>query len=242
MLYASDGPDLIWAGGGMKVSNQSNPCYFADSFVFLGQIDETSLFSQPMVTLRGEKLGFDIGIGGRQPMLSGLMLGGGNLFFDYTANHSHERFGAGLEVYHPNFSGHMNFYLPLSGEHDNEEALPGVDLTFDIPIPNAPFVSLWPGVYYYAGRDRENMGGLSMMVQVQPIKPLFISFGGRNDTLQAGKDKGELFFKVELSIPFQRLGKDMFVFNYGKYPLEVRSQMDHRVVREDFITFENKAK
>jgi hypothetical protein len=47
---------------------------------------------------------------------------------------------------------------------------------------------------------------------------------------------------VEFAIPLQRLGKDLFAFNPGEYPLDVRNQMDHRVVREDFITFENKAR
>jgi len=240
VLYAA-GPDLIWAGGGIKVSNESNPCYYADSFVWLSQLDSMSLFSQPMLTLRGGKPGIDLGVGGRRPILNGMMLGGGNLFYDYTSDNSYKRFGAGLEVYHPNFSGHMNLYAPVSGEHSGEEALPGIDLTFGVPLPNAPFVSLWPGIYYYAGRDRDNMSGMSIMVQVHPIKPLFVSLGGRNDALQAGRDRSELFFNVEFAIPLQRLGKDLFAFNPGEYPLDVRNQMDHRVVREDFITFENKA-
>jgi hypothetical protein len=239
MLYAIE-PDLIWTGGGLKVSNESNPCYYADAFVWLAQLDSTALFSQPMLTLRGGKPGLDIGFGGRQPMLNGLVVGGCNLFYDYTTNNSHKRFGTGLEVYHSNFSGHMNLYLPVSNEHKGQEALPGIDLAFGIPVPNAPFVSVWPGLYYFSGKDRENMGGMSLMLQVQPIKPLFISIGGRNDALQSGRDRSELFFKLEFAIPLQRLGKDLLAFNYGEYPLDVKSQMDHRVMREDFITIENK--
>ncbi len=239
MLYAIE-PDLIWTGGGLKVSNQSNPCYYADGFVWLAQLDSMSLFSQPMLTLRGGKPGLDIGFGGRQPMLNGSVVGGCNLFYDYTTSNYHKRFGTGLEVYHSNFSGHMNLYLPVSNEHKGEEALPGIDLAFGIPIPNAPFVSLWPGLYYFAGRDRENMAGMSLMLQVQPIKSLFISVGSRNDALQSGRDRSELFFKLEFAIPLQRLGKDLLAFNYGEYPLDVKSQMDHHVMREGFITFENK--
>lgn len=239
MLYAVE-PDLIWAGGGLKVSNQSNPCYYADAFVWLAQLDSMSLFSQPMLTLRGGEPGLDIGFGGRQLMLNGLVVGGCNLFYDYTTNNYHKRFGTGLEVYHSNFSGHMNLYLPVSNENKGEEALPGIDLAFGIPIPNAPFISLCPGFYYFAGRDREDMVGMSLMLEVQPVKDLFISVGGRNDALQAGRDRSELFFKLEFAIPLQRLGKDLLAFNYGEYPLDVKSQMDHRVMREDFITFENK--
>jgi hypothetical protein len=84
------------------------------------------------------------------------------------------------------------------------------------------------------------MGGLSMTARVQPIKPLVFSFGGRNDTLQAGRDESEFFFRVEFTIPFDRLGRDLFAFNRGEYPVEIRNQMDNRVVREEFITFEHK--
>jgi hypothetical protein len=239
MLYAG-APDLIWTGGGLKVSNQSNPAYYADAFVWLAQLDTISLFSQPMLTLKGGQPGLDIGVGGRQPMMNGLLVGGCNLFYDYTTNNYHKRFGTGLELYHEYLSGHMNLYLPLSNENNGEEALSGVDLMFGIPVPNAPFVSVWPGFYYFAGKDRENMRGMSMMIQVQPIKPLYISAGGRNDTLQSGRARSELFFKLEFAIPLQRLGRDLFAFNYGEYPVDVKSQMDHRVMREEFITYEVK--
>jgi hypothetical protein len=234
--------DIIWAGGGLKVSDESNPCYYADTFVWLTQLGTMSLFSQPMITVKGGDPGFDLGIGGRQPMMNGMILGGGNIFFDYTTNNDHKRFGAGLEIYHSRFSTHLNMYLPISGSNDGQEALSGFDLTFGIPLPGAAFVSLWPGMYHYAGKDRGSMGGMSMTVQVQPIKPLYISAGGRNDTLQSGKDKNELFVKCDIVIPLARLGKDIFAFNKGDYPLDVKASMDHRVIREDFITYENKKK
>lgn len=233
-------PELIWAGGSLKLSDNSNPCFVADSFVSLVQLDAMNLFTEPMLTLRGGKLGFDLGIGGRLPVMSGRMLAGYNVFFDYTANKGHERFGSGIELYHPNFSTHMNLYLPITSERDGQEALPGIDLTFGIPIPDASFISVWPGLYYYAGRDEEDMGGMSMTVQVKPIKLLTISVGGRNDTLQTGRDKSELFAKFEVVIPMRRLGKDLFEFEKGDYPLDIRSQMDHKIMREEFITYENK--
>lgn len=239
MVHAA-GPEFIWAGGGLKISNDSNPCYFADSFVLLAQAGSMSVFTQPVLTVRGGKPGFDLGIGGRTPLMSGQIVGGWNLFFDYTSNNSHKRVGTGLEVFHPNFSGHMNLYLPVSDESDNEEAVPGVDLNFGIPFPNAPFISLWPGFYYYAGKDREDMGGLSMVLRAQPIRPLVVSIGGRNDTLQAGRDEAELFCRVEFTVPFDRLGKDLFAFDSGTYPLDVRNRMDNRVMREEFIAFEHK--
>lgn len=239
-MACAAGPELIWAGGGIKVSNESNPCYFADTFLLLQQVDTMFLFTQPMLTMRGNKPGFDLGIGGRMPMAGDHVLGGWNLFVDYTSDNSHKRVGMGLEMYHPVVSGHMNFYLPVSDEKDGEEALPGLDLGFGIPVPNMPFISLWPGVYYYSGKDEENMSGMSLTLRAQPVRPLVISVGGRNDALQAGRDRSELFCRVELSVPFDRLGKDLFAFDPGEYPLDVRNRMDSRVMREEFITFEHK--
>ena len=138
VLYAA-GPDLIWAGGGIKVSNESNPCYYADSFVLLSQLDSLSLFSQPMLTLRGGKPGIDLGVGGRQPIMNGLMIGGGNLFYRLYHQITPIRDSAPvIEIYHPNFSGHMNLYAPVSGEHGGEEALSGIDLTFGVTPPRCP--------------------------------------------------------------------------------------------------------
>jgi hypothetical protein len=65
-VYA-EGPDFIWAGGGLKVSDDSNPCYFADAFVLLSQTGSMSVFTQPVATVRGGKPGLDLGIGGRVP-------------------------------------------------------------------------------------------------------------------------------------------------------------------------------
>jgi hypothetical protein len=237
-------PAFIWAGGSLKLSNESNPCYVADSFFSLGMLDSQYLFSEPMPTLKSGKLGFDLGVGSRVPIMNGHVLVGYNLFFDYSGNHGHKRLGAGLEMFFSNFSGHMNLYLPISGERHEEVALSGIDLTMGIPIPQASFVSVWPGFYFYSGRDEDDMAGMSLAIRVKPLKPLTISVGGRSDTLQSGKDKNEVFAKAECVIPIQSIGKmkDLFVFDAGQYPMDVRSQMDSKVVREEFITYENKHK
>lgn len=232
--------DAVWAGGSHKISNNSNPCTIVDAFVLLAQVDDMSLFTQPALTLRGGEMGFDMGFGGRAPMLNGQIVGGWNLFFDYTSDNSHKRLGTGLEVFHPNLSGHVNFYLPLSDENGGEEALAGFDMTLGIPVPNAPFICLWPGFYYYSGKDREDKGGMSMAVSIQPIRPVKLTLGGRNDTLQAGRDESELYVRLDVSVPFDRLGKDLFSPYRPGYPLEVRNLMDSRVLREEFIVFERK--
>lgn len=239
-LHAADAPDVVWAGGGFKASNDSNPCYFVDTFVTLHQADTMSIFTQPVITVRGGDVGLDLGVGGRAPLMNGQIVGGWNLFYDYTTNNYHKRLGGGLEVFHSYLSGHMNVYLPVSDENDEEEALAGMDFILCIPVPNAAFISVRPGFYYYSGEDKGDKKGMSMELCLQPIKPLLLSIGGRNDTLQAGRNKSELYMKVEFSLPFDRLGKNLLEPYRPVYPIDVNTMMDSRVVREDFITYERK--
>ncbi len=234
------GPEVIWAGGSLKVSDEARPGFTAETLVSLGQADSMYLFTEPMLTLTHAELGLNLGAGARVPILSGQAVAGYNLFLDYTGYNSHKRVGTGLEIFYPTVSAHLNFYLPFSDEHGGQEALPGVDLTLGVPIPNAGFISLWPSIYYFDGKDEDNLKGIGLELRVQPTKAVAVSLGGRNDTLQSGKDDNELYAKIEVTIPMKRLGKDLFAFDKGQYPMNINEQMAHRVVRESFITYEKK--
>jgi hypothetical protein len=239
-LVFAAGPEVIWVGGSMKISDESSPGYTAEALASLGQVDSMYLFTEPMLLLKDGELGLDLGVGTRIPVLSGQAVAGYNLFFDYTSDNNHKRIGTGLEFFHPSFSGHLNFYLPISDDHSGEEALPGLDITMGIPIPDASFISLWPSIYYYDGKDEDNLKGIGLEVRIQPTPAIAVSIGGRNDTLQAGRDSNELYAKLEVTIPMKRLGKDLFAFDMGQYPLDINAQMAQRVVRESFITYEKK--
>lgn len=233
-------PELIWAGGALRLSDESAPAYMGEAFVSLGTIDTMYVFSDPVVFLKSGDLGVNLGLGVRTTILSRQVIAGYNLFIDYTTDNYHKRLGTGAEIYHPYFSAHANIYLPISDEHDGEEALPGLDLTFGIPMPNAGFITLWPGLYYYNGKDRGDMKGISFAVEVKPMQILSLTFGGRNDALESGRNnRGEIFGKVAVTIPMERLGKDIFKFERGEYPANVNSMLDNRVVREPFITYEH---
>ena len=71
------GADVIWAGGSHKMSNNSNPCSFVDAFILLHRLDDMALFTQPALTLKGGEIGFDLGFGGRSPLMNGEIVGGG---------------------------------------------------------------------------------------------------------------------------------------------------------------------
>ncbi|HQO81166.1 MAG: hypothetical protein GXY28_10110 [Bacteriovoracaceae bacterium] len=239
-LFAVSSPEVVWVGGAWRLSDESSPIFMADTFLSLGQMDSTYIFTEPLLILKSGELGLGLGAGARVPVMNGQALAGYNAFFDYTTDNYHKRLTIGGEFFYPTFSAHINAYLPFSDDHDGEEALPGIDFTVGIPIPNASFITLWPGMYYYDGKDEDDMTGLSFVVEAKPVKALSVFIGGRNDALESGRDRGELFVKFQVTIPMERLGEDLFKFEQGQYPLNVNAQLDHRVVREPFITYENK--
>lgn len=234
----ADMPQVVWIGGAMQVSGEDTPGYSADTMVSLGSYNNVTLFLNPMLTVKSSKVGTDIGLGGRMPIFSGQMVAGGNAFFDYTNDNNHRRVGLGAELLHPRFSGHVNAYLPLSDQHGHEEAVSGFDFSLGIPVPNAAFISIWPGFYYYNGHHEDDMRGLGIAVKVQPIQILSFTLGARSDTPSAGRDDSEIYACLELTIPMARMDKDLFSFNKGVYPVEVNSKMADRVVRERFIAIE----
>jgi len=237
-------PELVWTGGSFTLSSEDSPGYSLDSFVSLGSYNSMYLFSEPILNLKHSELGISIGAGVRLPVLSGQAIMGYNAFYDYTDDHHHKRIGTGAEIYLKNFSAHMNIYLPLSSREGREEALAGMDFCVGIPIPlkDMGYISLWPGFYYFRGEDEDDMQGLSFEVHYQPMKIVTFSVGARNDALSAGKDDSEVFARVEVKIPMKRLGKDLFRFTKGMYPQDIRSYMDHSVVRQHWITYEKKTK
>lgn len=233
-------PEFIWAGGGLMVSDQSSPGYMADTMISFGTYNSIVFFSDPMLTLRHEKLGISIGAGGRFPMFKGEIIGGVNGYFDYNNDHNHRRFSIGAEAYHKYGSAYFNAYFPTSGLNDGQEALPGFDLNVCIPIPNYAFITIWPGIYYYDGKNEDDLTGGSIKVKAQPIKPLEVYLGFRSDAPESGRKSNEFFAGIDITIPIREFDIDKLIKFYNpKYPIEINSQMDSRVVRERFISYEN---
>lgn len=240
VVYAATEPEIIWAGGEWRLANESAPGYIAETFVYLGQLDSMYIFSDPMVILKETRFATDLGVGVRLPIPGSQVIAGYNLFLDMTTDNVQKRMGTGAEIFHPKFSAHLNIYLPTCTQHHGEEAIPGIDLTLGIPIPDAGFITVWPGIYYYGGEIQTDVGGVSLAVEVKPVKAVSIIVGGRSDALEVGRNDPEIFTKLQVTIPMRHLGKDLFKFDKGEYPINIKNQLDHRIIREPFITVEHK--
>jgi hypothetical protein len=234
-------PDVVWAGGGIMASNESRPGYMADTMIYFGTYGSTVFFTNPMLTLKNEKLGISIGGGGRFALFSDEIIGGLNGYFDYNNDHNHRRFAVGAEAFHKYGECHVNAYLPTSGMNSGEEALPGFDLNVGIPVPNYAFITIWPGIYYYSGRNGKDMQGLSFKLKAQPIKPVEIYLGARNDAPESGRNDNEIFAGIDITIPISGFDIDkMLKFYNPAYPIDIKSKLDSRVVRERFISYDYK--
>lgn len=234
------GPEVIWAGGSLKVSNEAKPEYAVEPFLGLGDIGSGNMFCEPVLRCKNSEIGLSLGVGTRTEVLSGQGIAGYNLFFDYTGDHNHKQIGAGAEFYHSDFSAHLNIYIPLSDRSGNQEALPGINLSADIPIPQAPFVSVCPGVYYFNGRDEDDLIGISLAMSIQPNEAITFRAGARNDALGSGRDNNEIFAVIDIAIPMNPQIKDMLRFNPVNAPVALSSYMDDPVRRYGVITYEKK--
>lgn len=233
-------PDPIWVGGGLTLSDEAKPAYNVDTLVSLYDRESMYFFTEPMLLYRNGEFGLDLGVGARQPVLSGQAIAGYNLFLDLTGDHNHKRVGAGFELFYSTISGHLNFYLPFSDDHDGQEAVPGLDFSLGIPIPKMGFISLWPSMYYYNGDDQDDMKGIGLEIRAQPTKAITVAVGGRNDAVSSGRNDSEMYARIEITVPFKRLGKDLFAFDMGEYPMNINAMMDSRVERQSFIAYEKK--
>ena len=100
-------------------------------------------FGQVGAANEGDETTVNIGVGIRALDPSGMLLFGGNAFYDRALNEGHARLGVGVEVISAPFTGSMNRYYALSGGKQistdlTERALDGRDAKFRGAMPYLP--------------------------------------------------------------------------------------------------------
>ena len=230
--------DVKWVGGGLRISDETKPLYTADLHADLGQVEGVQLFAQPLIGVRGEDALVNLGFGGRTLVQNGKAVAGANLFFDWNGDNHQQRLGFGGEYLTKQFSANANVYLPLSGRHDGQKAVAGLDASVGVPIPGYEFIAVRPGIYFYNGHSASDMRGVSLALEARPCEALDITMGARNDALDGGRGDAQVFAQIRLTYSLRQLGRDIMRFDrHG----DLRSQtglMDARVYRETGIAFE----
>ncbi|OPZ60536.1 MAG: hypothetical protein BWY87_00408 [Deltaproteobacteria bacterium ADurb.Bin510] len=236
---AKSGAQLCWVGGSLLAADETRPILTADLHAELGDFGGMRCYTQPLVSIQGQDPALSLGLGARLPVLNEQAMAGANLFFDWTGENHHRRLGLGGEFIHRDFAVSLNAYLPFSDRNGREEAIPGFDISVGVPIPGHEFLTVRPGAYYYNGRDEDDVKGLSLSIEAQPVEVLTLVVGARSDSLDNGRNEVQAFAQVRLTWPMRRLGRDIFAFKPAGFD---RPCLTQRVQRESAITVERKTK
>lgn len=243
-------PSFDWVGGGVYVENNSKPGWYLDMFASLGEFPKTTYFVNPYATVRGMEAGCGLGVGARFPVYSERHAAGFNAYLDYTDDHSGLRIGLGAEYAGPYFSNVLNVYLPISGKHGDQEAIPGVDFYFKVPVPKfsipigsydlkVSFISIWPGVFYYKASD-ENIVGFKLIFMGNPVKAIEFWRGFSTGSPSNDKYKGlEIPAGLTTTLPVKNFSfKDQFGYLVLPYPAVAADSVKGRPFREHFMGVE----
>ena len=119
---------------------------------------ENTIFIQPRLSIRDERLTSNIGFGYRR-LASDNFLWGVNFFVDYQDLHRHARAGVGLEALGQVFEGRFNTYFAgLTPKRIVEEAaasityervVDGMDFEIGAPVPYLPWLKIYGSGFWY---------------------------------------------------------------------------------------------
>jgi len=90
---------------------------------------------------------YNLGVGYRHLLPNKEWMFGVNTFYDYTAEHSHQRIGLGGEVFNQYGTFRVNGYDGISdkrtlSDSSTEKAVDGWDVALEAPIPKLPWVNI----------------------------------------------------------------------------------------------------
>ncbi len=247
---AAEKTSFDWVGGGVYVENNSKPGYFVDLLASYGSFPDTIYYINPYGSVRGMEPGYGLGIGARFPVHSESHVLGFNTYVDYTDDHSGLRIGLGAEYFGPYFSNVLNVYLPVSGRHNDEKAIPGFDFYFKVPVPKfsipigsydlkVSFISIWPGVFYYKASD-ENILGFKLIFMGQPVKAIEFWRGFSSGSPSNDQYKGlEIPAGLTTQLPVKNFKlKEQFGYLVLPYPAVAQDSIKDRPFREHFMGVE----
>jgi len=126
--------------------------------LYQDNLKENTIFIQPRLSLRDERLTSNLGLGYRRLTSENLLLGA-NLFFDYQDLHRHARAGFGLEALGQIFEGRFNTYFAgitqkrlvqdTGATQTYERVVNGMDLEIGASVPYLPWLKIYGSGFWY---------------------------------------------------------------------------------------------
>jgi len=233
----------------IEAKSDKKPKYFFETIqpVLGTEEDNSILFNQSRISIKGERPIYNIGLGLRK-ILTDRYLVGINTFYDYQELHKHHRGGVGFEAINPRgLEARVNTYIRLSKERlvsedaanqYYEKVANGLDYELGGPVPNFSFVKVYAGGYWYDFGHFANEYGWKLRSEFNPVKYSRLNFEVFNDTKRR-KTGCSIEGAITLgftSFALRDIIKDLTATQEPYPRIDLHKKMLDRVVRDFDIT------
>jgi adhesin/invasin len=138
----------------LGVQEHLKPTISLTNVNMISEYGNSTIFNQNSLNLHNNDQTINLGIGHRTLLNDDKVIFGLNLFFDYAFDDSHQRNGAGLEVFSSVFDLRSNIYDATSGIETvstgkDEEAMDGWDMRLDYHLPIKANTRLFAGLFEF---------------------------------------------------------------------------------------------
>jgi hypothetical protein len=205
-----------------------------------------TIFWQGRASYQDTSTTLNFGLGYRYLTPSKHWMYGANVFYDNNIRFHHSRVGLGAELFSPYVTFRANYYNVLSGlkkvsSNTYEQALDGVDLSAETPMPYIPWMRFTAQGYHWRGDQTSDINGGLINARIFPLSHVEIDAGIAYDN-----DKHRQLFvaaNIYLDKPVfieYNLNADGTISNKAWTPQNLEAMRLQKVIRQNDIVVENR--
>ena len=183
-------------------------------------------FWQPRLSLKDDRLTYNLGVGYRKLVGDNLLLGV-NVFGDYQDLHQHGRMGLGFEALGQVFEARLNGYFGITPKRiiedtdfstTYERVADGADLEIGMPIPYLPWLKVYNSAFWYDYKKSSDRFGWKTRLEAKLSKAVTLEFYTWDDN----KGKEEYGSRIRFHFAFDNWNDFKKVFAFAKQPFPKR--------------------
>ncbi len=209
-----------------QYESDSHPIFYFQTVQPLYQtVDkQEAIFYQPRISLKGNDLTYNIGIGYRKLVKENLLMGC-NIFGDYEDLHEHGRVGIGFEALGQILEARLNGYFGITTKRVVEDTLSttiyervadGLDFELGLPLPYLPWLKFYTSGFWYDFDKFSDKVGWKTRLEAKLNEALTLEFYTWDDN----KGEQEYGGRVRCNIIFDKLNdlKETFTLSGEPFP------------------------
>ncbi|SMN16406.1 Adhesin-like protein [uncultured Candidatus Thioglobus sp.] len=224
----------------IQIQDDNKPLWSIETIQPIKQTKLDTYFWQGRIardnTTKDETL--NLGVGYRHLTPNKDWMYGVNLFYDRSNNDKHARTGLGLEALSPDTTLRANYYNSISGVKTisdiagiktTQEALDGYDVSVEIPIPNAPWVSINAKHFDYDNKDNDDIKGNTYSIRTNLDSNTEFEIGSTDDNYSDRQSFAKFSFKFGADNDIATAQNGKTVRNLNNHRLE-KVRRNHSIV------------